>query len=233
MPSHKKIEAQIESKLESRATFISSALQSHSDNTIEYRRYLESRLIPIQEVSAAHSSQIECAAGCAYCCHYRVTTFSHELVIMAEYILSRFTDSEIQALIERLQHNSDIIETLSEAEHLKSNIACALLVDNRCTVYSARPLACASCYSPNQQYCKELHDNPNQHQQIENSSKAPKPIPEVGLTIKIEHSATYFALKKLSQDTTKLELNTSLLKVLTNPKLLDEWKAQNNSAAIV
>ena len=75
-----------------------------------------------------------CAEGCAWCCYQQVGTAVPEVARIAAYLRETLSASEREAVLQRLQ----------QAPPRRSNTRtpCPLLVDNRCSVYSVRPLTC-------------------------------------------------------------------------------------------
>jgi Fe-S-cluster containining protein len=80
---------------------------------------------------------------------------------LAEHVKRTFTSDELAQLIERLRsHVALIMPMIGEQQH-RTNIPCPLLRNSRCSVYSARPLACRLYHSLDVSSCKKSYDDPN------------------------------------------------------------------------
>jgi uncharacterized protein len=75
---------------------------------------------------------MQCRSGCADCCHVRFGVFSVE----AERITS--------ALTELGRRDPDLRARVKTQADDPTHHACAMLVDDRCSIYDARPMICRS-----------------------------------------------------------------------------------------
>lgn len=74
-----------------------------------------------------------CGPGCASCCHRRIEVFAVEAEpIATELAMLAARDPDLRARIRR------------QADDPEHSQICPLLVDDRCSVYDARPLICRS-----------------------------------------------------------------------------------------
>jgi len=74
-----------------------------------------------------------CAEGCETCCHQRFSVFEVEAAVVRE------------ALVELAREDPKLRERVRlQASDPAHSDRCALLVEGRCAVYSARPLICRS-----------------------------------------------------------------------------------------
>src|SRR5262245_53823546 len=85
--------------------------------------------------------KIECAKGCAFCCHMRVTALAPEIFYAAGFVRKQFgaTLGDVLARVRAMDSGS---RGLSARERPFRKIPCGLLVDNACSIYIARPSAC-------------------------------------------------------------------------------------------
>jgi Fe-S-cluster containining protein len=80
------------------------------------------------EKEAAEKIKVSCKSGCSFCCYINVD----------------ITDLEAQAIVEYCSENGiDINMQELEMPQLK----CTFLKDNKCSVYSARPMACRKYFA--------------------------------------------------------------------------------------
>ena len=96
---------------------------------------------------------VACRAGCDACCHVPVGVQAHEVLIVAQYIQTHFSPTELDAVIVRAAaHHAKVVgKNNREQAALKS--PCVLLQAGSCSVYDGRPEACRSHHSPNAAAC--------------------------------------------------------------------------------
>lgn len=110
--------------------------------------------------ASPHKAKWECASGCAYCCHMPVHLTAIEAALVAAHILEAFDDDARQAAAEKLQETAGRLDGLSETEFKDARNPCALLDDEgRCSVYTARPLACRGFHSMSADVCKQSFES--------------------------------------------------------------------------
>ncbi len=86
-------------------------------------------------VRAAHGAEVQCAPRCTPCCQVHLTVSPIE---------AGYVHAAVRALPERLREE---VEARARARSSlpmldRSGGPCPLLIDERCTIYSARPLLC-------------------------------------------------------------------------------------------
>jgi len=171
-----------------------------------------------QEILHRADYTLPCRAGCSYCCHLRVEAFAHEILLLHQAIEAMTDASGRQTIEQRLRANATRIAAISEDEHLVTNIACALLVDDRCSLHNIRPLSCARYHSTDLAACQRAHDDP-----LEHGDRRPI-IPEVDLQGDVLLQAMADALKQAGLDHRRYELNTALVRLLDEPGLAQRWR---------
>lgn len=105
---------------------------------------------------------LACASGCAFCCYHPVDITPPEAFAIATYVQTTLTLAAGDALYARLAAHAERISGLSYAAHAQARLPCALLVDNRCSVYPCRPFACRAWNSTSAARCETIftHGNP-------------------------------------------------------------------------
>jgi hypothetical protein len=103
---------------------------------------------------------LDCRKNCFWCCYLRVDAKAHEVLAIARHVQTKFTAEQRDALIQRLRQHSERVRTLSYVQHMATNIACPLLVDGSCSVYSVRPFGCRRHHSQRVQACEESFNDP-------------------------------------------------------------------------
>ncbi|HEY8993209.1 MAG TPA: YkgJ family cysteine cluster protein [Lacunisphaera sp.] len=97
---------------------------------------------------------VACRAGCGTCCHVLVGAQAHEVLIAAEYIQTHFSPAELDAVIARLAAHRAAFAGRSADERLAQRRPCALLVEESCSIYEARPGSCRAHHSRNLDGCR-------------------------------------------------------------------------------
>lgn len=161
---------------------------------------------------------IACRAGCSWCCHIRVELLPHEAIALFRYLNTQIEPETRSAIVERIFANARQIKPLTEGQHRRTNIQCAFLVDNRCSVYPVRPMLCAGHHSLDVNPCIEGFNNPTDEQDT---------IPLIDVLVFIRGAmmdGAQQALNGLKLDGQALELNTALAALLRDPSLIGRWR---------
>jgi uncharacterized protein len=85
---------------------------------------------------------IACQAGCSHCCHMRVVATVPELIAVANFMALNFSGEETDAARQRVIEGDGRTRGLTDEQWGIGHFACPLLVDDKCSVYAARPLEC-------------------------------------------------------------------------------------------
>jgi Fe-S-cluster containining protein len=97
---------------------------------------------------------VACRAGCGTCCHVPVGAQAHEVLIAAEYIQTHYAPADLEAVIVRLAAHRAAFAERTPDERLAQKRPCALLVDESCSIYEARPGSCRAHHSHNLDGCR-------------------------------------------------------------------------------
>ncbi|SMO52309.1 Putative zinc-or iron-chelating domain-containing protein [Saccharicrinis carchari] len=103
---------------------------------------------------------IACKKGCSWCCFQPVYITTQEALLLYEYILNAFEPAQIKNIQDRAEKKLAKTKNLSEEKKQQIIHACPFLVDNSCSVYSVRPMACRIYLSQDEGTCKKKYDNP-------------------------------------------------------------------------
>lgn len=120
----------------------------------------------------AEEKTISCRSGCTYCCYHYVAVSLAQGIVIVDYLykrkdlLKQFLDNyekwridgesitdeidriRIDALSSAIPTHQIIVDTRSlSTRYRKINVPCPFLVDNRCSIYEVRPLACSGHHS--------------------------------------------------------------------------------------
>lgn len=162
--------------------------------------------------------QLACRAGCSLCCWLRVDAYAHEIFLIARHIRARFTPEALAALTERLALHREQVLPLTPFEHATRNIACPLLQDGRCSVYSVRPHACRRQHSLDFDACQFTYDHPEDLEFP--GSRDGELFQTIGAAMQEGQSA----YGKAGYDAHIYELGTALAEALENPATWRRWK---------
>jgi Fe-S-cluster containining protein len=96
-----------------------------------------------------------CTSGCSACCHLYVQVPPGVAAAMADYIETRFTPAERDALYDKLTVAAAAANAAEDPARLR--LRCPLLgEDDRCSVYDVRPLTCRAFTSKSVARCHQV-----------------------------------------------------------------------------
>jgi Fe-S-cluster containining protein len=96
---------------------------------------------------------IACAKGCAFCCHVSVTATAPEIFLVANTLREQHR-GDFDALLTRVRAADERTRGMTSMERAQQKIPCALLEQNMCSVYEARPGACRGFTSTKVKACE-------------------------------------------------------------------------------
>jgi hypothetical protein len=165
---------------------------------------------------AAAGAQIQCGSGCSFCCHQNVDVTIPEAILVA-LRLGDEADPRRAATLEAAEQFKD----LGDEERIATGCPCPMLVDNRCSVYEARPIACRSCTSPDAAGCHDALDKLKSGQGV-------API-DVYVVLQFlcngEQAATLGVCRDLGLQDDLVELTQTIAAIIRDPKLIERWAA--------
>lgn len=98
-----------------------------------------------------------CRAGCAFCCYLPVVLVSAaEAVHLASWLRAHCSPDDLAALQQRLAYRRQHSASSSPTPPAKP-LPCALLRDDRCMAYPARPLKCRGWNSVRREACEQAY----------------------------------------------------------------------------
>lgn len=160
---------------------------------------------------------IDCQAGCYYCCCAYVTTTTLETLQLVAYIRSHFSDREIEELKQRTANVAAKRRGLTADAQEALRVYCPLLVDNKCSVYAARPLPCRGWTSGSVTACRH-----NAEQTDEPVVPIPyyRPYKEITTGVRV---GVQSGLDQTPLQNDDLELAASLEVALDMPDIIERW----------
>ena len=166
--------------------------------------------------AAAGAAKIQCRSGCTFCCHQNIDVTIPEAILVA-LRLAKDAAPRADAVLEA----ADLFAGLDDEARIATGRPCPMLVEDRCSVYEIRPLACRSFASPNADNCRAALD----------SVKAGNGVmpAEVYVVLQFlcngEQSATLGVCRDLGLQADIVELTQTVAAILRDPQLVTRWAA--------
>jgi Fe-S-cluster containining protein len=157
-----------------------------------------------------------CAEGCAWCCYKEVGTTVPEVLRIVTHLQQTLAPREFQVLRERVARLHEQRKTAQARRLSKASIPCALLVDNRCSVYPVRPLTCRGFNSSDARRCEQSLD-PRIRADV------PAYAPQQRLATLVLNGVRS-GLTESGLSGTLLELTAALQLALTDSDALEQWR---------
>lgn len=173
-------------------------------------RYRELLLVADAEIGEMTSKarDIPCRLGCNYCCKdERIVLTEKEAVLAVQHVeetLGVEQKNQVIASIQAAAPTSD-----------QASVPCAFLIDERCSIYQSRPLACRSYFSHSVSSCQDFFTDKSKTPQ---RFAAPKMV-ELAVrevTRAAKHSKLY-------------EINTLMQRIYADPAKPVQWAAERMS----
>ena len=102
-------------------------------------------------------SQVACKEGCFWCCHQTVAITAPEAFRIAEFLLNLEDEGLRNELIEKAHELDGKTRGRTWRERAGMHAPCAFLKNQRCMIYSVRPLNCAGFTSFYLEDCKKAY----------------------------------------------------------------------------
>ena len=159
-----------------------------------------------------------CKAGCAFCCYYKVEARAHEMLLIKEYMRKHFSTETIAAVLQRAEENSRVIRTITPEQHLTTNLRCALLENNQCTIYPVRPFRCRNFHSTDAQACEHSFNNPA------DMEMATGMVEDAAILADAHTQGFEAATEKSGRDNRVYDFNTALVEVFGDDQTLKRYQ---------
>ena len=160
---------------------------------------------------------VDCKAGCSWCCFQPVFALTHELLVINEYMHKNFTPDEIDEVRRKTYAKYEKTEGLDYDETIKITHACPFLMNNKCSIYPVRPLACRIYLSRSEKACIDKYHNP---------VKRERDMPLFGFIMDAGKNLNYgfvFGLEKKSLFSKEAPLEWIMKAIFENPDAFQEW----------
>ncbi len=107
-----------------------------------------------------------CHSGCAHCCYQDVGVSAPEVFAIHEHLRATRTPAELDDVISRIRAADERTRGMTSAERLSPDNPCPFLVDERCSIYEVRPLACRGTNSLDADACARSLRDPDARAQF-------------------------------------------------------------------
>ena len=181
-----------------------------SKSALPAERYRELLQVADTEIGnmTAQAGDIPCRMGCNYCCKdERIVLTEKEAVLAVQHVeqaLSLEQKTKVVASILAAGQTSD-----------QASVPCAFLIDERCSIYASRPLACRSYFSRSVSSCHDFFvDKSKTPQRFSAPKMVEMAVREV--TRAAKHSKLY-------------EINTLMQRIYADPDKPAQWRAEQIS----
>jgi Fe-S-cluster containining protein len=164
----------------------------------------------------ANVPPIACRAGCVWCCYKAIAVSPPEVLRIAAYLRATLSPADLAAVRERIADLDDQTRSMSSLQREHARLPCALLVDQRCTIYPARPLTCAGWNAVAVNECKAGWLNPEASDKITTNIVQIEAFQAMRLGMDIGSGEL-----GLERDT--LELTSALRIALDTPDAVERW----------
>jgi hypothetical protein len=157
--------------------------------------------------------RIECAKGCAFCCHVSVSAMAPEIFHLANAIRAEHS-GDYEATLARMRAAERATHGLSSFERARRKLPCALLHGNVCIAYGARPGPCRGMASASVRACERAFAG----------EKVGIPTPSVWTVLRNAHlQAMWAALSAAGLPADSYDLNEAILVALDAPDAESRW----------
>ena len=165
--------------------------------------------------------KIDCKVNCTFCCHNQVSITPIEILLIVEYIKNNFSPEETIQLKDRINQLDKLTGNMNAFQRKKAKKPCALLVDNKCSVYPVRPLACKGWNSLNVQDCETAFNS-------DTESDIKTLIAPIVITNSVSLGISN-SLKQVSLNSDVLELNAALKIALSKYNIGEKFLDSKNT----
>lgn len=101
-----------------------------------------------------------CRAGCSHCCHQAVGVTAPEALAIYDYLEATLDADELAATANRIRAADQKTRGMSSAERHSPELPCPFLIEDRCSIYEVRPVACRGANSLDAEACARTLRDP-------------------------------------------------------------------------
>jgi uncharacterized protein len=159
---------------------------------------------------------LACRAGCAWCCYLQVSITAPEAVLVAEYLRQSLSAEALAAVTARVRTLDAVTHGMTPQERIELRRPCALLVNDRCSVYEVRPIMCRGWNSADAAQCEAAIVQAESVLDVEHNALIRQAAAGV------EHGLLA-ATREASLAAQPLELTAALRIALESPDAAERW----------
>jgi Fe-S-cluster containining protein len=97
---------------------------------------------------------LACREGCAWCCYKTVGTAAPEVLRIAAHLRQTRTPEQLHTIQARIKALLEQRRTMRSERRSHPRLPCAMLVEDRCSIYPVRPLTCRGFNSSDARQCE-------------------------------------------------------------------------------
>jgi Fe-S-cluster containining protein len=174
-------------------------------------------LSPRVEAKIPRSAPVDCSAGCAYCCHLKVTASPVEVLALADHLRRTLSPERLRALKRKLDETDRRTHGQTTDQRASARVPCPLLDEaGLCAGYEARPLKCRGANSSDRGACERAFTEPERDLGI------PLYVPQMALADALSTGLATGAFTA-GLDGSLVELVAGLRAALEHPDATSRW----------
>ena len=183
----------------------------------------------LEEIEERHIPDFEdiaCKKGCSWCCYKQVGVSPLEVFLIAEHLKNKRIKISLEDIKSRLTALDQITNGLPSEARLSAQLPCAFLVEEACSIYEVRPLACRGGNSINSDLCRRHVEDMENVQKEEELEGRPYWIHAVPFHVmRVLREGLTTGMKKWDLGQEKLELTAATRIALQEKDALENWIA--------
>ena len=181
------------------------------------------------EIKKRHITDFEdiaCKKGCSWCCYKQVGVSPLEVFLIAEHLKNKRIKISLEDIKSRLIALDQITNGLPSEARLSVQLPCAFLVEDSCSIYEVRPLACRGGNSIDADLCRRHVEDMENVQKEEELEGRPYWIHAVPFHVmRVLREGLTTGMKKWDLGQEKLELTAATRIALQEKDALKNWIA--------
>ena len=182
-----------------------------------------------EEIEERHITDFEdiaCKKGCSWCCYKQVGVSPLEVFLIAEHLKNKRIKISLEDIKSRLTALDQITNGLTSEARLSSQLPCAFLVEDSCSIYEVRPLACRGGNSIDADLCRRHVEDMENVQKEEKLEGRPYWIHAVPFHVmRVLREGLTTGMKKWDLGQEKLKLTAASRIALHEKDALENWIA--------
>lgn len=178
-------------------------------------------------LAKAGDRPVACHDGCAHCCYQAVGVSVPEVLAIDAHVRATRTPADLEELTARIRDADDRTHGMTSAERLSPDLPCPFLVNEACSIYQARPLACRGTNSLDADACAALLREPDARAAFVAGERTFPCYLEPLRASHAIHAGLQLALDELhGLDTHPLELTAAMRVMFDDPvRVAEDWLA--------